>query len=269
MLPTDGGRLIGEVVEHRVEQGDYFQEIAEYYNVGLFALIAANPGVDPFLPTPGVMIRIPKQMILPYADQEGIVINLAELRLFYYPPDKNLVYVFPVGIGKQGLSTPRTNSYIGAKRENPIWRPTDKMKARYLEEQGIALPDEVLPGPDNPFGKFALRLGTSEYLIHGSNRRMGIGLRASSGCIRMYDEDIKWLFENVAVGTKVKIIDQPVKMSYEHNGKWLELHQPLSDSQKNLAITPAIAKFLSDEPSAISQYQVQAVAPKGLAFKVQ
>lgn len=267
-LPEKNSRLIGEVILHKVEHGDYFQQIAEYYNVGLLALIAANPNIDPFLPVPGTTLIIPKQMIMPFAQQQGIVINLAELRLYYFPPNKRLVYVFPVGIGKQGLATPNVISVIGEKRKNPTWRPTEAMRERYKAEHGKDLAKEVPPGPDNPFGKYALRLGTSEYLIHGSNKRMGIGLRASSGCIRMYDEDIEWLYYNVASGTQVRIIDQPVKMSYEKSGKWLEVHQPLSESSANLAITPAIKQFLTHEPNKLLQYQTITQKPDGLVHKL-
>jgi len=135
-------------------------------------------------------------------------VNLPELRLYYFSPTENKVHVFPVGIGRQGLETPRTSTYVGEKRENPTWTPTQAMRERHRAEFGKELPAVVQAGPDNPFGKYALRLGTSEYLIHGSNKRFGIGMRASSGCIRMYDNDIKWLFDHVALNTKVRIIDQ-------------------------------------------------------------
>ncbi len=188
-------RLIGESKVHTVVKGDYFQQLAEQYDVGFLALLAANPKQDPFLLQIGEQVVIPNEMLLPYISREGIVVNLPELRLYYFLPDENKVYVFPVGIGKQGLSTPLTNTYIGDKRKDPVWRPTQETQDRYFAEHGKYLAKEVPAGPDNPFGKYALRLGTSEYLIHGSNKRFGIGMRASSGCIRMYDDDIKWLFK--------------------------------------------------------------------------
>lgn len=229
LLPNKSKRLIGAVTEHQVKRGDFFQAIAEEYNVGFLALMAANPNVDPFLPKQGSTLHIPTQMLLPYAERKGIVVNLPELRLYYFPQSSDSVHVFPIGIGRLGLATPRTTSYIGDKRENPIWRPTQAMKERYLAENGVALADEVPPGPNNPFGKYALRLGTSQYLIHGTNQRFGIGMRASSGCIRMYDDDIKWLYDNAPLNTQVKIIDQPIKMSYEQAGlKLFEVHQPLT-----------------------------------------
>jgi len=241
-------RLIGHPTVHKVVKGDYFQQLAEQYNVGFLALLAANPEHDPFLLKIGSEVVIPNQMLLPFISQEGIVINLPELRLYYFPPDENKVHVFPVGIGRQGLSTPLTSTVIGDKRKDPVWRPTQEMQDRHFAQHGKYLAKEVPAGPDNPFGKYALRLGTSEYLIHGTNKRFGIGMRASSGCIRMYDENIKWLFDNVAVNTKVRVINQPVKMSYENGDKQLiEIHQPLSDleaTKGNVILTSAMQRFV-------------------------
>jgi len=241
-------RLIGEAKVHTVVKGDYFQQLAEQYDVGFLALLAANPKHDPFLLKIGSKVIIPNEMLLPYISHEGIVVNLPELRLYYFLPEENKVHVFPVGIGRQGLSTPLTSTVIGEKRKDPIWRPTKEMQDRHFAQYGKYLAKEVAAGPDNPFGKYALRLGTSEYLIHGSNKRFGIGMRASSGCIRMYDDDIKWLFDNVALDTKVRVINQPVKMSYEGGDKQLiEIHQPLTDMfavKDNVILTKAMQRFV-------------------------
>ena len=232
-LPANNSRLIGEQKVHKVIKGDYFQKLAEQYNVGFLALLAANPGVDPFLPEQGSDIIIPTAMLLPFIKHEGIVVNLPELRLYYFLPEENKVHVFPVGIGRQGLATPKVTSYISSKRKNPIWRPTKAMRKRYFKEHGKEMAQEIPPGPNNPFGKYALRLGKSEYLIHGTNQRFGIGMRASSGCVRMFDDDIKWLFDNVPLNTKVRIIDQAIKMSYENGQRQLiEIHSPLTVSKE-------------------------------------
>jgi L,D-transpeptidase YcfS len=266
-LPADNSKLIGEKVTYQVEQGDYFQALSEYHNVGFLALMAANPNVDPFLPTKGTLLAIPKQMLLPYAERKGIVINLAELRLYYFPPNEPLVYVFPVGIGRQGLSTPRVISYIGDKRKNPTWTPPQEMRERYRKEHGKELAKVIPAGPDNPFGKYALRLASSEYLIHGTNKRMGIGLRASSGCIRMYAEDIEWLYHNIKVGTQVRIVEQPIKMSYEPDGKKLiEIHKPLTDDEnigKNF-ITPAVMLFINQDDIQRRIIKQRLTQPNGL-----
>ncbi len=271
-LPDSSKRLIGESIIHEVKKGDYFQAIAEQYNVGFLSLMAANPDVDPFLPVVGTRLNVPSQLLLPYVKREGIVINLPELRLYYFPKDTNKVMVFPVGIGRQGLETPKTTSYIGEKRENPIWRPTKEMKQRYLKEKGVVLADEVPAGPNNPFGKYALRLATSVYLIHGSNQRFGIGMRASSGCIRLYDEDIKWLYENVPLNTVVRIIDQPVKMSYEAAGmKLIEVHQPLTKDGKpnqDLSTNRQLLRFSQGKDIDFEQLSKIVERPNGLVMNL-
>ena len=270
-LPAKGLRLIGVDQNHKVKKGDYFQKIAEQYNVGFLALMAANPDIDPFLPELDSDVVIPSAMLLPYIKYEGIVINLPELRLYYFSPEENKVHVFPVGIGREGLETPKATSYISSKRKDPIWRPTDAMRQRYFEEHGKKLPREIAAGPNNPFGKYALRLGTSEYLIHGSNQRFGIGMRASSGCIRLFDDDIKWLFENIPLNTKVRIIEQPIKMSYESDGKRvIEIHSPLTIeniAQKN-TITAAVKKFVGKDDSMLQKITPMFEKPKGLAIEL-
>ena len=272
-LPSEEHRLIGKLQRHVVQKGDYFQEIAETYNVGFLALLAANPGIDPFLPKEGISVLIPSQMLLPFIKREGIVINLPELRLYYFLPEENKVMVFPVGIGREGLETPRTTSYIGKKRENPIWRPTAETRARYFAEHGKEMAREVPAGPDNPFGKYALRLGFSEYLIHGSNQRFGIGMRASSGCIRMYDNDIKWLFENVAEKTPVHIIEQPVKMSYEKSGlKLIEIHQPLTQQgieAKTVDVPDSVKSFIGGHDDNWPVLLPYFENPKGVVIAVK
>jgi L,D-transpeptidase ErfK/SrfK/L,D-transpeptidase YbiS len=268
-LPKINSKLLGEPVQYEVEKGDFFQELSEYHNVGLLALISANPTIDPFLPEKGTILEIPKQMLLPYAERKGIVVNLAELRLYYFPPNEQLVYVFPVGIGRQGLSTPRVISYIGDKRKNPTWTPPQEMRDRYKKEHGKELAKVIPAGPNNPFGKYALRLASSEYLIHGTNKRMGIGMRASSGCIRMYANDIEWLFNNVIVGTQVRIVDQPIKMSYEPNGeKLIEIHKPLTENLDINFITPAVEAFVDNNINTLHFINQRLQKPNGLVESI-
>jgi len=270
-LPTKNARLIGEQKTHKVVKGDYFQDIAEQYNVGFLALMAANPNIDPFLPEPDSNIIIPSAMLLPFIKHEGIVINLPELRMYYFLPTEKKVHVFPVGIGRQGLATPKVTSYISSKRENPIWRPSKEMRQRYFEEHGKEMQREIPPGPDNPFGKYALRLGESEYLIHGTNQRFGIGMRASSGCIRMFDDDIKWVFDNVPVNTKVRIIDQPIKMSYENGQRQLiEIHSSLSieQQQQKTNITKAVELFVGKNTHYWQQLAPMIEHPQGLVVEL-
>ncbi|MCI1900419.1 MAG: L,D-transpeptidase family protein [Enterobacter sp.] len=239
-LPPAGSRLVGENRFHVVENnGGSLEAIAKKYNVGFLALLQANPGVDPYVPRAGSVLTIPLQTLLPDAPREGLVINLAELRLYYYPPGKNEVTVYPIGIGQLGgdTLTPTMVTTVSDKRANPTWTPTANIRARY-KAQGIDLPAVVPAGPDNPMGHHAIRLAAygGVYLLHGTNADFGIGMRVSSGCIRLRDGDIEALFRVITPGTKVNIINTPIKVSEEPGGKRLvEIHQPLS---KNLGDDP-------------------------------
>ena len=232
-LPPVGSRLVGENRFHVVENnGGSLESIAKKYNVGFLALLQANPGVDPYVPRAGSVLTIPLQTLLPDAPREGMVINLAELRLYYYPPGKNSVTVYPIGIGQLGGTTitPTMVTTVSDKRANPTWTPTANIRARY-KAMGISLPAVVPAGPDNPMGHHAIRLSAygGVYLLHGTNADFGIGMRVSSGCIRLRDGDIEKLFRQVTPGTKVNIINTPIKASVEPGGVHLvEVHQPLS-----------------------------------------
>ena len=233
-LPPPGSRLVGQNTVHVVEDnGGSLEAIAKKYNVGFLALLQANPGVDPYVPRPGSVLTIPLQTLLPDAPREGIVINLAELRLYYYQPGTNSVTVYPICIGQLGgdTLTPTMVTTISDKRANPTWTPTANIRARY-KANGIDLPAVVPAGPDNPMGHHAIRLAAygGVYLLHGTNADFGIGMRVSSGCIRLRDGDIETLFRQVTPGTKVNIINTPIKASVEPNGvRLVEVHQPLSE----------------------------------------
>lgn len=236
-LPAENSRLIGQPTHYTVpNDGKPLEAIASRFQMGLLALMEANPGVDPFLPTAGSRLIIPTQMLLPEGPRKGIVINLSEMRLFYYPKDEPVVHVLPIGIGRLGRETPLMTTYIMSKQADPIWNPTANTRKEYMQN-GVVLPKVVPPGPDNPMGKYALRMAHKggEYLIHGTNKEFGIGLRVSAGCIRLRPDDIEFLFEQVPVGTSVRIIDEPIKMATEPNGKrYLEVHQPLSRTEADL-----------------------------------
>ena len=237
-LPLPGSRLVGQNTVHVVEDnGGSLEAIAKKYNVGFLALLQANPGVDPYVPRPGSVLTIPLQTLLPDAPREGIVINLAELRLYYYQPGTNSVTVYPIGIGQLGgdTLTPTMVTTISDKRANPTWTPTANIRARY-KANGIDLPAVVPAGPDNPMGHHAIRLAAygGVYLLHGTNADFGIGMRVSSGCIRLRDGDIETLFRQVTPGTKVNIINTPIKASVEPNGvRLVEVHQPLSEKSND------------------------------------
>ncbi|GAA4504126.1 L,D-transpeptidase family protein [Pseudaeromonas paramecii] len=235
IYPLGEGRLIGSPMHVEVpDNGGSLEELAAQFQVGLYAMLAANPGVDPFLPRPGRTLTIPSQLLLPDVPRKGIVINLAELRLYYFPEGEDKVYVYPIGIGRVGRETPEMETRIVSKQPDPVWIPPASIRAEHLA-QGDPLPERVEAGPDNPLGKFAMRMayGHGEYLIHGTNKNFGVGLRVSAGCIRLRAPDIEQLFNMVPVGTPVRVINQPVLVSQEPDGRrWIEVHQPLSRTQE-------------------------------------
>ncbi|PIF22363.1 L,D-transpeptidase family protein [Candidatus Pantoea floridensis] len=244
-LPADNSRLIGENTLTIVPDDKRpLERIAAHYKIGLLGMLEANPGVDPWLPKAGTQLTVPLQMLLPDAPREGIVINLAELRLYYYPKGEDRVVVYPIGIGQLGAMTPTMVTSISQKIPNPTWTPTTNIRKRYAKE-GITLPGVVPAGPDNPMGLFAMRLarGTGQYLIHGTNADFGIGMRVSSGCIRLRPDDIEALFNSVPKGTRVQVINQPIKYAIEPDGKrYVEVHQPLSRNEKDDPQTMPIAQ---------------------------
>ncbi|MFO4109656.1 L,D-transpeptidase [Enterobacter roggenkampii] len=242
-LPPAGSRLVGSsqvitVPDHNTLPLEAF---AAQYGQGLSNMLEANPGVDPFLPKSGTRLVIPQQLILPDTVREGIVVNVAEMRLYYYPPGSNTVEVLPIGIGQAGRETPRNwVTAVERKQVGPTWSPTPNTRRAYAAE-GKTLPAFVPAGPDNPMGLYAIYIGRL-YAIHGTNSNFGIGLRVSQGCIRLRNNDIKYLFDNVPVGTRVQLIDRPVKVTTEPDGsRWVEVHEPLS---RNRAEFESIRKVL-------------------------
>ncbi|MDO6763026.1 L,D-transpeptidase family protein [Agarivorans sp. 1_MG-2023] len=253
-LPNDGSRLLGGNQWHRIQKGETIALIAERYGVGFLAVMAANKGVDPFLPEVDSQLLIPTQILLPDVEHTGVVVNLAELRLYYFRPNSHQVDVLPIGIGRIGRETPEMSTYISQKREKPTWTPTQNIRNEYAAK-GIILPQVVQAGPENPLGEYALRLayGNGEYLIHGTNKEFGVGLRVSSGCIRLFPSDIEYLFSQVNVKTPVRIIDQSIKHSLEPSGEYLlEVHQPLNRSQEDVSQATSL-KLSRDDIKFITQ----------------
>ena len=238
-LPPEGSRLVGTPIIITVPEGNTLplEAFAAQHGQGLSNLLEANPGVDPFLPKPGTRLVIPQQLILPDTVREGIIVNAAEMRLYYYPPGGNTVEVLPIGIGQAGRETPRNwVTAVERKQEGPTWSPTPNTRRAYAAE-GKTLPAFVPAGPDNPMGLYAIYIGRL-YAIHGTNSNFGIGLRVSQGCIRLRNNDIKYLFDNVPVGTRVQLIDRPVKMTTEPDGsRWVEVHEPLSRNRAEFEST--------------------------------
>jgi lipoprotein-anchoring transpeptidase ErfK/SrfK len=250
---TKSKRIVGAEIYHQVSHGESLAEIGELYNTGVLAMIEANPGVDPYLPEDGRRLIIPDEIILPKVYPLGIIVNLAELRLYYFPKDARYVHIFPISIGRHGLPTPNLKSTISEKTAQPSWRPPEALRKRHLADTGEVLPQIIPPGPNNPLGSHALRIGNSEYLIHGTNLKNSIGVRASSGCIRMHEQDIAWLFDNINSGESVKIINQPIKMAYGYSPgeRFLQAHQPLQQSKQEkvslFPLSPAVNRFLHNQ----------------------
>ena len=216
---------IGETVEYSAVFEDTFIHLARKNGLGFVEMRAANPKIDPWIPGEGTKLIIPSRHLLPDVKREGIVINLPEMRVYAFVNGDKAPSTYPIGIGREGLSTPTGKTEIVRKKDGPTWRPTPRMRKEDPE-----LPESVPPGPDNPLGTHALYLGWPAYLIHGTNRPYGIGRRVSSGCIRLYPENIKMLFKEIEVGTEVNVINQPVKVAWIENELYLEVHPDLEQA---------------------------------------
>ncbi|OIN85453.1 MAG: hypothetical protein AUJ12_09375 [Alphaproteobacteria bacterium CG1_02_46_17] len=210
---------IGQMQETTASYEDTLVHVGREYGVGFVEMRAANPTLDPWIPGSGANIVIPTMNILPDAPHDGVVINLAEMRLYYYKSAYAAPTTFPIGIGREGLRTPSGSTTVVRKKDGPTWTPTPRMR-----KEDPTLPPFVAPGPENPMGTHALYLGFPQIAIHGTNKPYGIGRRVSSGCIRMFPEDITQMFSMIPVGTKVTVVDQPIKAAWIGKALYLEVH---------------------------------------------
>lgn len=246
-LPPPGEDIIGQVQVIQAKYEDTFADLGSANDLGYLEMVAANPGVDPWLPGAGTEVILPTRFILPPGPREGIVINLAEYRLYYFPKGQNVVHTYPLGIGREGWGSPIAHTTITAKTPNPGWTPPASIRAEHAAE-GDPLPAYVPPGPDNPLGPFKFTLGTPGYLIHGSNKKFGIGMRVSHGCFRMLNHNVLELAKLAPVGTSVRILNEPYKFGVSGGKVYLEAHTPLSDSgepsvvDKHTAVINALLK---------------------------
>jgi len=216
-----------------VESGrkDTLLDLGRRGGFGYDEMKSANPGVDTWLPGKGTHILMPAQYVLPKAPRQGLVLNLAEKRLYYFPTSGKVV-TYAVSIGREGWNTPLGNFSIVSKVKDPTWTPPASIRAEHAE-QGDVLPAVVPAGPDNPLGRYAMRLSAKKYLIHGTNKPWGLGMRVSHGCIRMYPEDIKQLFPEIPVATPVKIVYQPFKVGWRDTDLYLEVHAKDKDKPRS------------------------------------
>ncbi|HLW23778.1 MAG TPA: L,D-transpeptidase family protein [Steroidobacteraceae bacterium] len=231
-LETDRD-LIGEPGQVQAEQQDTLPDLARQYHLGFDEISAANPGVDVWLPKPGTMIRLPTQHLLPDVPHVGLVVNLPDGRLYYFHDDAAghpVVETYPISVGKMDWKTPLGVTRIVQKEKNPTWYPPASVRESHLKDDPTdVLPPFIPPGPDNPLGAFALRLavGSGAYMIHGTNKPVGVGMQITHGCIRLYPEDIETLFREVSVGMPVRIINQRIKTGWADGALYLEVHHPL------------------------------------------
>ena len=226
-LPPPGDAVVGRMLPIELSHGDTLVDIARRYSIGYQEIRRANPDLDPWLPGEGSAALLPTRFILPEAPWQGIVLNVGEMRLYYFPdpaPDGMAeVITYPVSIGRIDWNTPLGETTIARKAANPTWTPPASIRREHAAE-GDILPAVVPAGPDNPLGQHALYLGRSGYLIHGTNKPFGIGMRVTHGCVRLYPEDVATLFDQVPVGTRVNIIDQPYKAGWQDGTFYVETH---------------------------------------------
>lgn len=232
---VDGDDMVGTIAAIDTRENDALPDIARHFGLGYNDISIANSSVSPWTPKPGSHVVLPVQFILPDSPHKGIALNLANMRLFYYPKKQpGKVYTYPVGIGRQGWNTPMGLTSIVAKDANPSWTVPESIHREHAEK-GDSLPKVVGSGPDNPLGLYAMRLGIPGYLIHGTNKPYGIGMQISHGCVQMYPEDIEVLFKNATVGMPVRIIHQPYLTAWHQDMLYLEAHEPLPKWAKDKA----------------------------------
>jgi L,D-transpeptidase ErfK/SrfK len=234
-IAADHDDVVGIVQSTTATKDDTLTDIARRFNVGYEEIVRANPGVDVWLPGPGKHIVLPTQFILPNAPHEGVVINIAEMRLYYFPRPKKgesqVVYTFPIGIGKVGWKTPEGVTHIVRRQKDPTWRPPVSVIKEH-RENGDDLATVIGPGPDNPLGRHAFYLAWPGYLIHGTNKPAGVGLRSSHGCIRLYPEDIALLYDMVPLNTQVRVVNQPLVFGWHAGQVYMQAFGSLEDDTR-------------------------------------
>lgn len=277
LLDSPEQSVIGEPQIVFTDKENTFSDLAREYGLGYDELMAANPGIDPWLPGDRTPVLLPTQYVLPPESREGLVLNIASRRLFYFPAVEEgqpvSVMTFPIGIGRVGWETPVGETEVVSKARDPHWYVPASVRKEHAEA-GDPLPAVVPPGPDNPLGHFVLKLDMPGYLIHGTNQPIGVGMRVSHGCIRLYPENIELLYELVDNGTQVSIVNAPYLAGWKDGELYFESHTPLEDD----GVTPEehlsrIFESGEDDSDAFvgehEQLQARAVASEALGVPVR
>lgn len=233
-LPEEGN-IIGSIYTITAKEDDTLISIGHDHGLGYNAMVRANPDISVWYPGAGTEVVIPGQFILPDAPRAGIVVNVAEMRLYYYPDNSNIVQTYPIAVGRMDWKTPLGITNITEMTRNPAWYPPASIRREHAEA-GDPLPGVVPPGPDNPLGSRKMRLGIPGYLIHGTNKPEGVGMRVTHGCIRMLPEDVERLFDQVGVGTQVDLVNQPVKVGWMDGELYAQVY-PVLDAEENPVTT--------------------------------
>lgn len=233
--PSEGNDIVGKTQTVVLQKGEDYSTIAQRFDLGYYEILEANIGVDPDTVGANTLLVLPTEYILPaQLKPNTIVVNIAEMRLYYWAKNTREIFIFPIGIGKEDWITPVGSYHIAQKIRHPVWT-VPKSILEFRAAHGYPVEKTVGPGPDNPLGDFALRLyggkASGSYLIHGSNDPLGIGRRSSAGCIRLYEQDIESLFNVVSVGTQVEIVNEPFKIGVKGDGVYLEAHMPLYEQR--------------------------------------
>ncbi len=262
--------VVGEIHIEHARRSDTLMDIARWLNMGYREIRRANPEVDLWIPGEGTQVLIPSMWVLPDAPRDGIVINRAEKRLYYFHNDsetgQRLMTTHPIGIGRQGRETPIGSAQVIAKLDNPAWYPTQGVIDDYAS-RGQQLPRMIPPGPDNPLGEHAMVLDLPGYLIHGTHRPDGVGMRVSQGCVRLYPEHIRELIHKVPLGTPVHFVDQPIKLGLRAGEIYLEVHADADGQGPDLGeVWTVIDRWLSNNgpmpASLIERREVEQVVER-------
>ncbi|MCH9699475.1 MAG: L,D-transpeptidase family protein [Gammaproteobacteria bacterium] len=251
-LPPQDTDLIGSLTVVHTRKEDTLLDVAKLHNIGQKEITISNPGVDRWIPGDRTKIVLPTRYILPDVKRQGIVLNIPEMRMYYFSRldhQPHSVETFPVSIGRMDWQTPLGKARIIEKTLNPSWRPPESIKQEHAAD-GDPLPDVVPSGPDNPLGNYAMRLNLPGYLIHSTNKPLGIGMRVTHGCVRMYPSDIETLFPKVNIGTQVQLVNHPVKVGWFADTLYIEVHPPLEEEDVDSSWLQTQAEMLIDEKIA-------------------